>query len=241
MQAINRLGSGPFNEVDEEVLSILSTQAGIALNNANIHVLALKSKEKVKSLLDIIQAMHGDLGMNSLMFTITHRACGLVESDRCTLFMVDKAKNELWALQGEVNIRIPVTQGIAGFVASSGETVNIKEAYEDPRFSQAVDKKSGYVTRTILAMALRSKGGDVIGVLQLINKSNGTFDEEDEQILATFLSIAGPILENSQLFHRAVAVDDGSTEFSGKTTQHRHLDAVEMNKIEEDENEEEEA
>ena len=64
------------------------------------------------------------------MFTITQRAHSLVEADRCTLFLIDDHKQELWSLQGEVNIRIPVGKGIAGGVAKSGDVVNIPDAYQ---------------------------------------------------------------------------------------------------------------
>ena len=241
MQAINKHG-GPFTQVDEEVLGILAAQAGIALHNANIHRLALKSKERVRSLLDIIHAMHSDMGIASLMFTITQRVQNLVDSDRCTLFMLDKSKNELWAMQGEVNIRISITQGIAGHVASTGEIINIRNAYVDPRFNQDVDKKSGYKTNTILAMPLKNQKKEVIGVLQLINKVGGHFNEEDEEILQAFLNIAGPIMENSQLFARSKSEDGSGNEFTGKMQlSSRHEAAVpEMNKItEEDDNEDE--
>lgn len=136
MQVINPLSGGPFTDVDEEVMGILAAQAGIAVHNSMVHRMAVQTKEKVKSLLDIVHAMHGDLGINSLMFTVTQRVRMLVDSDRCTFFLIDKTKNELWSIQGEMNIRIPVTQGIAGVVAQTGDTVNIKNAYEDPRFSQ---------------------------------------------------------------------------------------------------------
>ena len=239
LQAINKRGA-PFNDVDEEVLGILAAQAGIALHNSNIHKVAIKSREKVKSLLDIIHAMHGDLGINSLMFTITQRVRSLVDSDRCTLFMVDKTKNELWAIQGEVNIRINLNTGIAGHVAMTGETINITNAYEDPRFSTEVDKKSGYKTHTILAMPLRNQDQEVIAVLQLINKVGGLFDKEDEEILNVFLNIAGPIMQNSQLFVRSKAEQGSGNEFSGKKIKPRtQLDTIEMNKITEGEEEEE--
>jgi signal transduction protein with GAF and PtsI domain len=130
-------------------------------------------------LLDIIKAMHSDMGINSLMFTITTRAHTLVDADRCTLFMVDREAEELWSMQGEVNIRAPLKKGIAGTVASTGELLNIQDAYKDPRFNQDFDKKSGYRTTTILAMPIFGKPNttdtdNVVGVLQCINKAQVT-------------------------------------------------------------------
>ena len=105
----------------------------------------------------------------------------------------------LRSAQGEVNIRIPMNAGIAGEVATTGKIVNIPEAYDDSRFNQEVDKKSGYRTRSILCMPILA-GKEVVGVIQLLNKAEGPFDDEDEEVMASFLSIAGPILKNSHLF-----------------------------------------
>uniref|UniRef100_A0A7S1C5Y3 GAF domain-containing protein n=1 Tax=Bicosoecida sp. CB-2014 TaxID=1486930 RepID=A0A7S1C5Y3_9STRA len=217
IQAINS-ASGEFSEIDEEILGILCAQAGVALRNADLYTLAVKSHEKVRGLLEVIRAMHDNLGINSLMFTITQRAHTIVDADRCTFFLANHASKELWAMQGEVDIRIPMDKGIAGAVATSGEMINIHDAYEDSRFNQEVDRASGYRTRTILCMPLRGTDAKVVGVIQLINKRFGVFDAEDEEIMEVFLNIAGPIIENSQLFQASASkADESGTEFTGKT------------------------
>lgn len=100
-----------------------------------------------------------------------------------------------------MNIRIPMDQGIAGNVATTGHLMNIPDAYEHPQFNQAIDKKSGYRTRAILCMPIKS-GDQIIGVIQLINKVVGTgvFSTDDEDIMMIFLAIAGPILATSNLY-----------------------------------------
>ena len=102
------------------------------------------------------------------MFTITSRAHALLEADRCTLFLADHGTKELWSLQGEVNLRIPMDKGIAGAVATEKKVINIKDAYNDARFNQEVDKKSGYKTNTILCMPMTGNDGTLVGVLQLM-------------------------------------------------------------------------
>lgn len=84
-------------------------------------------------------------------------------------------------------------------MATTGETINIADAYQDDRFNSEVDKKSGYHTKTILCLPIKSKG-NVVGVLQLINKSSGAFNFHDEELLDGFLSIVGGIIASSQLF-----------------------------------------
>ena len=71
------------------------------------------------------------------------------------MFLLDEQAKELWSMQGEVNLRIPMDKGIAGECCVSNKIINIPDAYEDPRFNQEVDKKSGYHTKTILCMPCR--------------------------------------------------------------------------------------
>ena len=70
-------------------------------------------------------------------------------------------------------IIIPFGVGIAGSVAQTKETINIKDAYNDPRFNGEIDIKTGYKTNVILSMPICNYEGDVIGVAQIINKTNG--------------------------------------------------------------------
>lgn len=238
---------GSFTVRDEEMLSYLALQAGIALNNATLfHAMSL-SQERVRCLLDIIQSMHNNLGINSLMFTITQRAHTLVAANRCTMFLLDEEHKELWSLQGEVNLRIPMDKGIAGECCIKNTTINIPDAYEDDRFNQDIDKKSGYKTETILCMPARDTEGKVVGVIQLINKDEGSFDEEDEEMMESFLIIAGPMLAQSELFQRSKNhADDNSTEFTGSNPhtntrsvrsllEHHHEPAIREDEEEENE------
>ncbi|KAG2837901.1 hypothetical protein PC129_g4012 [Phytophthora cactorum] len=232
-----------FCDEDEEFLAILAAQAGVALNNADTHTVACIARERVKDVLSIVQDMHRDLGFISLMFTISTRVQKFVNSDRCTLYIVDRAKNELWTLQGEVNIRVPLNQGIAGAVAMNNEAINLENAYDDPRFNKDFDQKLGYQTRSVLAMPLRNGSGEVIAVVQLINKldSSGVFSTDDEELLGTFLQIAGPILFNSHSHLKISSSqnkEEVGTEFTGKSTRGGQ-EIVEMNVI--SENDEEEA
>lgn len=94
-------------------------------------------------------------------------------------------------------------QGIAGSVATTGQTLNIPDAYDNPNFNQAIDKKTGYRTKAILCMPIKCDD-QVIGVLQLINKTSGSgvFLTDDEDVMSIFLSIAGPLLAASKLYQQ---------------------------------------
>ena len=96
--------------------------------------------------------------------------------------------------------RVPRGMGIAGHVALTGETVNIRDAYQDARFNPDVDRRTGYHSRTILCMPLRNEKGEIVGVMQVLNKNEGVFTEEDEQLLDALGSQTTIALENSRLF-----------------------------------------
>lgn len=83
-------------------------------------------------------------------------------------------------------ISIPYTAGIAGASFTCGQPINIHDAYKDVRFNNAVDKQTGYVTKTILCMPIKNINGKCIGITQVINKRKGVFTELDEEILSSF-------------------------------------------------------
>jgi GAF domain-containing protein len=199
----------PFSVEDEMLGEHMALQIGIILSNHLLTERTNRAHGQVVSLLQIVKSLHSNMGINSLMFTITERSPGLVDADRCTLYLVDRNRNELWSLQGAVEIRSPIDKGLAGACASSGQIINIEDVYKDERFNQDYDKKTGYRTRSVLVLPIFDNPMDgskrqVVGVLQMINKLHGSrFSDSDEQLLSSFLDIAGSILVTSQLFNRA--------------------------------------
>ena len=117
----------------------------------------------------------------------------LVSADRCAIFLLDKATNELWskAALGTGEIRFPANRGIAGYVVSTGEVCNIVDAYQDARFNREIDLRSGYRTKTILCVPMLSPEGEIIGAVQAINKipDGFIFDDDDISQLVSFASL----------------------------------------------------
>ena len=143
---------------------------GVILRNCAEHEMNIIQRRKTNAMLSICKALYGELGINSVMFTITESAPKLVDADRCTIYLHDASRKELTSMHGAVEIRIPDNVGLAGSVIGTKDVINIKDAYEDERFDQEYDKKSGYRTRAVLCAPIFGSKGDVIGVLQLINK-----------------------------------------------------------------------
>ncbi|MFN3477588.1 MAG: HD domain-containing phosphohydrolase, partial [Candidatus Methylomirabilales bacterium] len=159
---------------------------------------------KLTALLEVGKAMTAERNLDRLLSLILREVTQVMEADRSSLFLVDKERGELWSkiAQGlEIReIRIKIGEGIAGYVAATGRTVNIREAYEDPRFHKEVDKQTGYRTKTILCVPMINKLGEVIGVIQVLNKLKGTFNEEDEELLLAFAGQAAVAVENATLY-----------------------------------------
>ncbi|KAL1465015.1 hypothetical protein WDU94_004612, partial [Cyamophila willieti] len=114
------------------------------------------------------------------------------------------SRSTLQEMEKKEEIRIPWGCGIVGYVAESGEPVNIPDAYLDGRFNQDIDARTGYKTRTLLCMPIKDFNGDVIGVAQVINKHNdGVFTSNDERVFASYLQFCGIGLRNAQLYEKS--------------------------------------
>lgn len=164
-------------------------------------------KHKMDSMNKILDASRSMSSLDPYESTsnIVGECCRILNCDRATMFSLDTITQELllWVAEGANNIRVPVGQGIAGTVAATGEIINIVDAYGDPRFSSSYDKATGYKTNTILCMPIRSLDGGIAGVLQAINKNDGTFSSTDEEVMNMLCMQAGVALQNANHFFRA--------------------------------------
>lgn len=175
------------------------------IKNGGLYLASVKN-DPLLALVKIGQAVAAEKNIDKLLQTIAEEARDAVQADRCTVFLYDKEHDELWSKValgiGSEEIRFNASQGIAGTVFRTGETINIKDAYSDSRFNKEIDAKTGYVTKTILCMPIRNIEQEIIGVFQILNKLSGYFTREDEDILISIGSSAGISIENAKLFAR---------------------------------------
>lgn len=156
------------------------------------------------SLLKVGQAMAAERDLDKLLGIIKSETERALNAERCNVFLYNEESNELWSrassgLETE-EIRFPAHQGLAGYVVKTGETLNIKDASQDPRFNAEVDKQTGLTTTSLLCMPMRNRKGHNIGVFQVLNKKNAIFQKQDEELLMAIASSAGVALENAQLY-----------------------------------------
>ena len=164
-------------------------------------------KDPLIALVKIGQAVAAEKNIDTLIRTIAEETKIALNADRCTVFLYDKEANELYSkvatgLDDFKELRIPADKGLAAHVVKTGETINIKDAYKDKRFNKAVDKKTGYKTKTILCMPIKNFNQEIIGVFQVLNKFDESFTIDDEDLLIAIASSAGISLENAQLFEK---------------------------------------
>lgn len=163
-------------------------------------------RDPLIALLKIGQAVSAQTDINELLKVIAEETKAAIQADRCSVFLYDKKNNELWSKvalgMDSQEIRFPANKGLAGHVVKTGETINIKDAYSDERFNKEIDLQTGYKTSTILCMPIKNLNQEIIGAFQVLNKLNGTFNEEDEDLLIAIGSSAGIALENAQLFKK---------------------------------------
>lgn len=168
-----------------------------------------RSERRVSAMKQIGRALGTTPELDPLLDEIVRCTTELVDADRSTLFLLDEVEHELWSkvLEGSEHreIRMPVGAGVAGWVAARGEPLRIRDAYQDHRFNPEFDRRSGFRTRDILTWPIRRPhGGQVIGVLQVLNKKTGSFDDDDDRLLEAITSEIGIALEVATLFREEV-------------------------------------
>ncbi|WP_413167372.1 GAF domain-containing protein [Capilliphycus salinus ALCB114379] len=201
---------GPFNQEDEQQFRAFADSIGIILESCQSFYIAARNQRGVAALLEATNTLGQSLDLEDTLLLVMEQARRLMHADRSTIFLYNKEKNELWSKVAKADgrtmmeIRIPANRGIAGFVASTGQVLNIIDAYTDPRFDPSVDQQTGYRTRNILCMPVYNSAGELIGVTQLINKHKGSFINSDEAFLRAFNAQAGIALQNAQLFENVM-------------------------------------
>lgn len=135
----------------------------------------------------------------ALLRRVLDVAAELLDADRGTIYLYDEERDELVSVAAHLTeiptIRVPLSQGVAGYVARVGEMVNIPTCDSDSRFWKRVDERTGYQTRCMLTAPVRDGAGRCLGVVQLLNKREGTFSAADEETLLVLVGEIGTLLE----------------------------------------------
>jgi len=162
--------------------------------------------EKLKELLEFSALINSSLEINTIKEQATQAVMKLANCEAASLLLFDEETQELYfdVALGEMaseikTIRLKLGQGIAGWVAEHKEPVIIHDVQSDPRFYRVADEISGFVTRNMLCLPVMSKGR-LFGVLQAINKKEGSFNELDLELIGILANQIAVALENAKLY-----------------------------------------
>jgi phosphoserine phosphatase RsbU/P len=164
-----------------------------------------RTVERLHFLIEASKVLNSTLDLAEVIRNILDMTTRETRAERATLFLLDHEKNELWSLvaQGleQREIRLPAGKGLAGWVAATGEVVNLRDAHDDTRFDRSFDELFGYRTRALLGAPVKDRDGRIVGVLELLNKPDPGFGADDLEFLDGISVHAAIALENARL-HR---------------------------------------
>jgi Nif-specific regulatory protein len=140
--------------------------------------------------------------LTELLGALVDAVVAQLAAEKGTLYLKDGAAGMITSVVPDVpgGIRLAIGQGLAGAVAASGEVINVADVQHDARFNPSTDQKTGYVTRSMLALPVRDGAGEIIGVLQILNARRGAFSADDERAALGLAKQAGSVLERTSLY-----------------------------------------
>uniref|UniRef100_A0A8C8GZS4 Phosphodiesterase n=1 Tax=Oncorhynchus tshawytscha TaxID=74940 RepID=A0A8C8GZS4_ONCTS len=214
--AFNKKGADRYRAVHTEVDEHIVQHCFCYTSSVLTSTLAFQKEQRLKyecqALLQVAKNLFTHLDdVSVLLKEIIAEARSLTSAEICSVFLLDSVSHELVAkvfdggvvINEEVELRIPADQGIAGHVATTGKILNITDAYSHPLFYRAVDDSTGFRTRNILCFPIKDEHGEVIGVAELVNKTNGPwFTRLDEDLATAFSIYCGISIAHSLLYKR---------------------------------------
>ena len=176
-----------------------------------------QSDKHARILLEVTNSLAVSKNLDDALAILVKITTHHIKAERGTVFINDQTTGELYSriAQGNLKreIRILNTKGVAGWVFSNNQGAIITDAYKDPRFNKAVDVRTGFRTKSILCAPLRTMTGDVIGVTQLLNKADGTFDQDDLELLEAMTEQAAIVIQGNVMVEQVEASRQQELEF----------------------------
>ena len=168
-------------------------------------------------LLEVTRRMASYGTLDQVLQALVEMTTTELNAERGSLFLNDPDTNELYSrvAQGNIQreIRILNSSGVAGYVYTAGEALIIHDAYADERFNRSIDEQTGFTTRNILCVPIKTVKGEIIGVAQTLNKRSGKFTKQDLALLEAMTSQGTLALQSAQFIERMQAIRRQEMEF----------------------------
>ena len=179
--------------------------------------LADKKLKQAEMLLSVSRKVAAIEGLDEILKTLIEMTTYELGAERGSLFLNDAETGELYSRVAQGNfsreIRILNTTGVAGAIFSSGKGEIIHDAYQDGRFNRSIDEQTGFVTKSILCTPVKTEKNEVIGVVQVLNKNDGEFNQEDLKLLEAMTTQASVALQSTQFVERMRKTREKEMEF----------------------------
>ncbi|MDX1507417.1 MAG: GAF domain-containing SpoIIE family protein phosphatase [Woeseiaceae bacterium] len=160
----------------------------------------------LRRVLEVTRKLAAPFDLDTMLTEVVEASRNILDADRGTVFLYDEAADELVVRVGTEldSIRIPANKGIVGESAQSRKLINVPDCYADERFNRAIDKQTGYRSRCMLTIPLIGYEENLVGVLQILNKNHGVFDEQDEFIAVALAAQAAVVLHRAKITEQII-------------------------------------
>ena len=163
----------------------------------------VENKRVLDLLFSYMPKIAAERKMDNLLVLMADMGRSLVQADRCSLWLTDEDRGELWTkvAHGVSELRIPIAAGFVGWSVKNAEPLLIPDAYLDPRFDHRSDEKTHYRTTSVMTVPLFDSQGKVMGVFQAINKQGEekVFSNQDLERLSLTAVYSAKTVESARL------------------------------------------
>ncbi len=160
----------------------------------------------LRRVLEVTRKLAAPFDLDTMLTEVVDVSRNILDADRGTVFLYDELTDELVVrVATELgSIRIPANKGIVGESAQTHKLINVPDCYADDRFNRDIDKKTGYRSRCMLTIPLLGFEDSLVGVLQILNKTGGVFDEQDEFIATALAAQAAVVLHRAKITEQII-------------------------------------
>jgi 3',5'-cyclic-nucleotide phosphodiesterase len=200
-EMINK-SEGVFTDWDIKIIQLFNIFCGIALENARLYQDSLTSHEHMKQLLDMAFSLSKTEEVKTMLSDILENAKRAVGADRSSFFLLKEGTSELtsFIVDGpQFPGTIPIDKGLAGVAVATKKPVLENDCYRNQDFNPAIDVLCGYRTDSLIALPIVDPSGDVLGVVELLNKKGGQFVPKDVELGSAFTTFASVALQSSRI------------------------------------------
>lgn len=162
--------------------------------------------QALRRVLEVTRKLAAPFDLDTMLREVVDVSRNILDAERGTVFLYDEKTDELVVrvATGLDSIRVPADKGIVGESAQTRRLINVPDCYADERFNPAIDRKTGYRSRCMLTIPLLGFEDSLVGVLQILNKNSGTFDEQDEFLATALAAQAAVVLHRAKITEQII-------------------------------------